>query len=131
MNYLNIEKFFTENKLEELLNLYAEDFESIDEFSKQFINNLLISGVECQEALDVLTGLYMKLNVVYSIADYYYQKKKEIDKMNKDLTMNTMAYLRVRNIFKAYLDSVKRSISTSQSQLKYWISEINNKVSYK
>ncbi len=124
MNYLDIEKFFTEGKLEELLNLYAEDFESIDEFSKQFVNNLLISAVECQEALDVLTGLYMKLNIVYSIADYYYQKKKELSKINKDLAVTTMTFLRVRNIFKAYLDGCRKSISTAQSQLKYWISEI-------
>ena len=124
MDYLNIEKYFIDNKLEELLALYAEDFKSVDEYSKSFVNNLLISAVECQEALDVLTGLYMKLNVVYSIADYYYQKKKELSKINKDLAVTTMNFLRVRNIFKAYLDNIKKSISTSQSQLKYWISEI-------
>ena len=124
MDYLDIEQFFTDNKLEELLSLYKEDFEDADEYSKSFINNLLISATECQEALDVLTGLYMKFNVVYNIADFYYQKKKELGKMNKDLTISTMTYLRVRNIFKAYIDNVKRAISTCQSQLKYWISEI-------
>jgi len=124
MNYLDLEKYFLENKLEELLNLYKEDFETIDEFSKQFVNNLLISGVECQEALDTLTGLYMKLNIVYSIADFYYVKKKELSKVNKDLATAAITFLRIKTIFKTYLTNCRKSISTCQSQLKYHLEEM-------
>jgi hypothetical protein len=124
MDYFTIEQYFLNGKLEEVLALYKEDFEAADSYSKEFMNNILISPVECQEALDILTGLYMKFNVVYSIADFQYQKKKELAKTNKDLSSVSMTFLRIRNIFKAYIDNVKRAISTSQSQLKYWGNEI-------
>lgn len=124
MNYATIEQYFTENKLEELLKLYESDFIVIDDYSKQFTNNILNSPVECQESLDVLTGLYMKLVVVFNISDYQYHKRKELSKINKDFSISTFGYLRVKNIFKAYLDALKKAILSCQSQLKFYIEEM-------
>lgn len=126
MNYSTLEKLFNENKLEEVLELYKDNFERADEYANLFSNNTLTSSTLCQEALEVLTGLYMRFNTAYQIAEYQYLRKKEICKMNKidDNNLLVLNYLRIKNIFKMYCSNVKRAIGSSQSQLKYWSSEM-------
>lgn len=126
MNYEKLEILIDNNEYEKLLEIYKEDLERADEYSNLFSNNALVSPGECQESLTVLTGLYMKFNTIYHIADYQYKKKEQISKAStgdKESLMTTACY-RIKMIFKAYCDNTKRAISTSQSQLKYWSSEL-------
>jgi hypothetical protein len=127
MNYLSIETYFNENKLNELLDIYKEDLETAEEYANLFTNNSIASPIECQEALDVLTGLYMKFNSVFHIADYQYTKRKQINKISvgETDTCYSLDCLRIRNIFKAYTDNVKKAILSCQSQLKFYIHEMN------
>lgn len=126
MNYSIIEKYFENNQYEEILDAYKEDLERTEEYSNLFSNNALVSPHECQEALDVLTGLFMKFNIIYHIADYQYEKKKQISKLasgNKDCLF-AVCCLRIKDIFKAYMDNTKKAISSCQSLLKYYIKEL-------
>ena len=126
MNYLNIEEYFDNNKYQELLDIYKEDLEVSEEYSNLFSNNALVSPKECQESLTVLTGLYMKFNTVYHIADYQHKKKEQIAKLStgdKD-NLSTVGCYRLKMIFKAYCDNTKKAISTCQSQLKFYAQEI-------
>jgi hypothetical protein len=126
LNYEKLETFFDENKFAELLELYKSDLENADEYSNLFSNNALVSPGECQESLTVLTGLYMKFNTIYHIADYQYKKKEQISKAStgdKESLMTTACY-RIKMIFKAYCDNTKRAISTCQSQLKFFSKEL-------
>ncbi len=127
MNYTIIEKFFEENDYQSLLDLYKEDFEKAEEYADLFTNNCITSPSECKEALDVLTGLYMKFNAVFHISEYEYERKKQLSKIStgdKDSLMS-VACLRVKSLFKAYMDNAKKGILSSQSQLKFHIQEMN------
>ena len=126
MNYEKLEIYFDENKFSELLAVYKDDLESADQYANLFSNNALVSPGECQEALTVLTGLYMKFNTIYHIADYQYKKKEQISKAStgdKESLMTTACY-RIKMIFKAYCDNTKKAISVSQSMLKYYAKEL-------
>jgi hypothetical protein len=126
LKYSTLEKLFIENKLEEVLELYSADFLKADEYANLFTNNALSSSTLCQEALEVLTGLYMRFNTAYQIAEYQYLRKKEICKTHKidDEGLLVLNYLRIKNIFKMYCVNTKRAIGSCQSQLKFFISEI-------
>jgi hypothetical protein len=126
LNYEKLETFFDENKFTELLELYKSDLENADEYSNLFSNNALVSPGECQEALTVLTGLYMKFNTIYHIADYKFKQKEQISKVStgdKESLMTTACY-RIKMIFKGYCDNMKKGVSIMQSQLKYWSQEL-------
>lgn len=125
MDYFSIEKYFTDNKLKELLDIYKEDFALADEYANLFTNNALIAAMDCQEALDVLTGLFMKFNIVYHIADYYHEKVHQMNKkIGENETLHSLDILRIKNIFKMYMDGVRKAITSSQSLLKYYIKEM-------
>lgn len=126
MNFNTIETLFNENNYEELIIIYKDDFESVDQYANLFSNNALVSPGECQESLTILTGLYMKFNTIYHIADYQYKKKEQISKIstgNKESLITADCY-RIKMIFKAYSDNVKKGISSAQSLLKYWAKEL-------
>ena len=126
MNYNILEKYLEDSKYEELLEIYKEDLERAEEYSNLFTNNALISPHECQEALETLTGLYMKFNTIYNIAEYQYEKKKQLSKLttgDKDSLM-TIACLRVKTIFKSYMNNARKGISSCQSLLRYYIKEM-------
>jgi hypothetical protein len=139
MNQFQIEKYFYEERLEELLQCFQKDFEIIDDYSKLLSGNSLDDQSSCHEALNILSGIYMRLNIVYHIAQYQYDKRcLEYFKARKEEIGNTMygekfkaidikreanikfsVYMRIANIFHAYLTSSEKGILTLQSKLKF------------
>ena len=139
MIYSRIEKYFKEDKLEELLKECSESFEKIEYYSHSLRNKIIDNLSETDLAMKELTGIYMYLNVVCMIAEtekinreslYYYERKLELEnegikkvvgsQIEREASNHVKNYRRVRNIFEAYKNSCDRAISVCQSSLKTW-----------
>ena len=91
------------------------------------------------EAIEVLTGIYMYLNPIYSIAlsikqnkedIYYVQRKSEIVKgldgkkfvsapLDREASAYVATYRTIRNLLESYVQSCNQAILSCQSILKY------------
>ena len=138
MNYKEIESYFVDDsKLEKLLELLVETFDRINYYSTLFRDRIVMENPrEIETALSELTGLYMFLKPIVSIAitekknreeRYYNQRKIEIENEGKKFMSAPVEreasdyvsnYRRVRNILQGYLDVCDKAISTCQSLLK-------------
>ena len=94
MNYKEIESYFVDDsKLEKLLELLVETFDRINYYSTLFRDRIVMENPrEIETALSELTGLYMFLKPIVSIAitekknreeRYYNQRKIEIENEGK------------------------------------------------
>ena len=137
MNYKEIEQYFGNNQIDDLLEKYIECFNDVDYYEKLLINHVLndISGV--REAIQRLSGLYMSLRRPYAIAEtfiengkarHYHNLKIKHDNENPDKKIISAAlereasyfvapFRRARNLFAAYVESCEKGIGSCQSLL--------------
>ncbi len=142
MNILEIEKLFqSEETLGKVLDEIEKDINQIDYWANMMKEGITINPEETKSALNDLTGRYMSLKSVLSIAETE-KKNREIrcynkiridtEKENKKFVSASAEieasafvanYRRIRNIILAYVESAEKGISTLQSLLKYMDSE--------
>lgn len=139
MQYSKIEEMFeTEETMKKLLDMYEEShFSRLDNISQLFRSGALADVTVLNSTLDELTGIYIDLNTVYTLAvtykenlelKYYMSRKIEIEKeggkfvsasTEKEASEAVSNYRRVRNIFQAKVEAVEKAITTCQSKLRF------------
>jgi len=143
MRILEIEKHFQqEDTLNKVLEALKEDIEKIDYWSSIMKRGITVNPEEAKDALNDLTGRFMSLKTILSIAETE-KKNRETRKYNeikmakenakqkfvsasadKEASAFVGDYRRIRNLIQAYVDSCEKAISTLQSLLKYMGEEI-------
>ena len=137
MQYKEIETYFlSQEGSEELLEVYAPQFNQVQEIADKLISGQIITQEEIEQNLDKLTGLYMTLNIVSELAETAkkqeegrknFERVKEAEKEGKKPVQNAIDKLvfgdvqylrRVRNIFQAYRGSAEKGMGSAQSRLK-------------
>lgn len=111
-------------------------FDKVEEISGLFATGDVDNPIRCREVLNQATSIYMQLNPLLALAssekdnreviDYVQAKRKIENSGNKfvatsqsvESSANVATYRRIRNILEGYVDSVKASISTCQSNLR-------------
>jgi len=143
MRILEIEKHFqSEETLDKVLEALTEDIEKVDYWANVMKQGLTINPEEAKEALNDLTGRFMSLKTVLSIAESEKKNREtraynniRIEKENeskkfvsasadKEASGRIANYRRIRNIIQAYVDSCEKAISTMQSLLKHMSEEM-------
>lgn len=138
MRIQEIEKYFQkEDTLDKVLEECSEDFEKIDYYAGIMKDGITDNPEEAKDALIKLTGIFMSLKIVLSIAEtekknregrYYDQlridtenegKKFVSSVADKQASVLVSNYRRVRNSITGYVNSCEKAISTLQSILKY------------
>lgn len=140
MNISEIQTYYEKEKFEELLKKLQGTFDEIDIVSVTFKETL--DGHTCTDIISQLTGHFMYLNMVLSIAEselkneearFYNERKIELESSGQKFIANSVEkeaaefvrdYRRIRNIVEAYTINCRTGISTCQSILKS-ISEEN------
>lgn len=145
MNYREIEQYFvSDEQIEKLLGYCDEHyFSKIDLNADKFTNDFLTSPEDINKSLDELTGMYMNLSTIYSIAStlkeneelkFYTKRRLEIEgegkkfmssSTDKEASLYVSNYRRVRNILESYILKTEKAISTCQSRLKYISKEMD------
>jgi hypothetical protein len=130
-------KFFESTEgLGQLLTTYSELFTLIDDVGQQLIQGILATPDQFKEVLNTLTGAYIALEPLYSMAiaykenaelRYYVNKKAEIEaksekvvaaSLEKEASASVEELRRVRNILEGYVCACEKGIITAQTQLK-------------
>ena len=146
MIYKEMISFFeSEENILKLLNNLNPTFAKIDYYKNLFQNHSISANSEqCKKALDELTGLFMYLNPILSIAisikkneedKYYVKKRTEMIKelsgkrfisapLDREASAYVGTYRTVRNLLQSYTDACDKAISSCQSMLKYMGEEI-------
>jgi len=128
--------FESEDNLSKLLTDCNDIFTMIDEYAQQFMQGILSTSADFRDVLNKLTGAYMYLEPLYSLAVankenkellYYVTTKRELESKNekvvaasleKESSASVEAYRRVRNILEGYVESCSKGIITCQTQLR-------------
>lgn len=138
MRYSIIQNYFDKGEVgvEELLKDCDEVFDAIEEYKEQFMANIPSTEDEYKEILNKLTGYYLFLEPIFTIAQAYKEIKEdtaycnlrtEAEVSGKKLTADALKveahkavslWIRIRNIFESYVNGVEKSIVTCQTQLK-------------
>ena len=111
-------------------------FDKVEEISGLFATGDVDNPIRCREVLNQATAVYMALNPLLALAssekdnrevvDYVQAKRKIENAGNKfvatsqsvESSANVATFRRIRNILEGYVESVKASISTCQSNLR-------------
>jgi len=136
MQYKEIESYFmSEEGSEELLESYAPQFNQVQEIADQLMSGQIMTKEEIDKCLAEITGLYMTLNIVATLADtakkqeegkrnfariqeFEAEKKKPVQSAIDKLVFADVQYLRrIRNIFQAYRGSAEKGMGSAQSRL--------------
>ena len=137
MQYKEIETYFmSEEGINELLEIYAPQFNQVQEIADMLMSGGMTTQEEIEKNLDKITGLYMSLNIVLEIAEDQKKdfqgvenfrliqektaKKEKIVQNQIDalVSANAQYIRRVRDIFKAYCGSAEAGKGSAQSRLK-------------
>ena len=139
------EYFKTEKGLEELLKDYKDIFEMVDDFGDQLIRGIPNAPEDYKEILDKLTGAYISLEPLYTMAVAYKRNeelqayvtlKREKEKigekitaahLDKEASLTVEMPRRVRAVLEGYVESCAKGIGTCQTQLKRFEFQIKNK----
>jgi hypothetical protein len=131
--------------LEKLLNDYKDVFEMVDDYGQQLIGGILSSGEDYRICLDKLTGAYVALEPLYTMAVAYKENeeikayvsmKRELEakgekvvaaSLEKEASASIEVQRRVRNILEGYVEACSKTIGTCQTQLKRLELEYRNK----
>lgn len=138
--------YFTETEgLNRLLTDYQDLFELVDDYGQQLIQGVLTTSNDYKECLDKLTGAYISLETLYTIAEsvklnqelraYVSMKKALEDKgekvvassLEKESSLVVADFRRVRAILEGYVEACSKGIGTCQTQLKRIEFDIKNK----
>lgn len=136
--------FESEEKVEQLLEIYKDIFQDINDTAELFQQHALKTEEEYCEALDRMTGNYSKLVIASDMSQAYKEviedrnylkiRNEAVDSGTKAPTadaLKTMAhasvanYIKVRNFLEANVKAADKKISTCQTQLKRIKKDIN------
>ena len=136
MRYPKLQQYFDKGEIEELLADCEDAFATIDNYKNDFIGDMITTSDEYKKALNVLTGIYMFFEPIFSLAQAYKEIKEdeaycnirtEAETAGKKLTADALKveahksvsmFIRVRNIFESYVNAADKGIITCQTQLK-------------
>jgi hypothetical protein len=131
--------------LEKLLVDYKDTFEMIDDYGQQLISGILSSPDNYAECLDKLTGAYISLEPLYTMAVAYKENeeikayvsmKREMEakaekvvaaSLEKEASVVVEIPRRVRNILEGYVEACAKGIGSCQTQLKRFENQYKNK----
>lgn len=141
-----IDKYFKDTEgLEKLLLDYKDTFDLVDDYGQQLINGILSSPDNYAECLDKLTGAYISLEPLYTIAVAFKENeetrewvalKRELESKGEKVTAASLdreasalvvIQRRVRAILEGYVESCSKGIGTCQTQLKRFENQWKNK----
>ena len=137
MDYKEIEQYFENNQIDDLLGKYKDVFYEVDYHEKLLMNHVLNDINSVREAIQRLSGLYMSLRRPLSIADtavengksrQYHNLKIQHDNekpdekfisssVEREASLSVAPYRRARNLFAAYVESCEKGIGSCQSLL--------------
>jgi len=131
--------------LEKLLEDYKDVFEMVDDYGQQLIQGILSNGEDYRVCLDKLTGAFVTLEPLYTMAVAYKENeeikayvsmKRELEargekvvaaSLDKEASASIEIQRRVRNILEGYVEACSKAIGTCQTQLKRLELEYRNK----
>lgn len=131
--------------LEKLLEDYKDVFEMVDDYGQQLIQGVLSNGEDYRVCLDKLTGAFVTLEPLYTMAVAYKENeeikayvsmKRELEargekvvaaSLDKEASASIEIQRRVRNILEGYVEACSKAIGTCQTQLKRLELEYRNK----
>lgn len=142
---MKTEYFKSQEGLEQLLNDYKEIFEMIDDFGQQLIQGILSNPEDYGVCLDKLTGAYISLEPLYTMAIAYKENeelkayvtmKREAEtkgekvvaaNLEREASVSVEVQRRIRNILEGYVESCSKGIGSCQTQLKRFELQYKNK----
>ena len=144
MNIFKVEEYFnSQEQMEELLKFLQEEyFDKIDYHAGLLRGGALSDSVQLTSSLEELTGIYMELHPIFTIAETikknreegaYMAKKIEIENKgekfvsasaDKEASNSVANERRVRNIIEGKVSACSQGISTCQSKMKFVGKEI-------
>jgi hypothetical protein len=122
--------------LEKLLEDYKDVFEMVDDYGQQLIQGILSNGEDYRVCLDKLTGAFVTLEPLYTMAVAYKENeeikayvsmKRELEgkgekivaaTLDKEASASVAIQRRIRNILEGYVEACSKAIGTCQTQLK-------------
>jgi len=131
--------------LEKLLVDYKDTFELVDDYGQQLITGILSTPDDYAKCLDKLTGAYISLEPLYTMAIAYKENeeikayvtmKREMEakgekvvaaSLDKEASASVEIQRRIRNILEGYVESCAKGIGTCQTQLKRFENQWKNK----
>ena len=133
---MKLEYFESQEGLIKLLTTYKDIFDMIDDYGQQFIAGVLSTQSGYKEALTKLTGAYITLEPLFSVAvayklneelKFYVEKKREMEAngekitaahLDKESSHSVGEIRRVRSILEGYVNACEKGIITCQTQIR-------------
>jgi hypothetical protein len=131
--------------LEKLLNDYKDTFDMVDDYGQQLIQGVLSTPDDYALCLDKLTGAYMSLETLFTMAVAYKENeetkawvalKRELEAKGEKVTAASLdreasviveVHRRIRNILEGYVESCAKGIGSCQTQLKRFENQLKSK----
>jgi hypothetical protein len=122
--------------LEKLLEDYKDTFELVDDYGQQLISGVLSNPDDYATCLDKLTGAYISLEPLYTIAVAFKENeetrewvslKRELEAKGEKVTAASLdreasalvsVQRRVRAVLEGYVEACAKGIGSCQTQLK-------------
>lgn len=111
-------------------------FDKVEEIAGSFATGMVDNPIKCRQVLNESTSLYLLLNPLLALAItekdnkemlHYVEEKRRIENsggkfvatsQSNESSAYVSTYRRIRNVLEGYVESIKVSISTCQSNLK-------------
>jgi len=139
-------KYFTDIEgLENLLKDYKDTFDLVDDRGQQLIQGIISAPEDYAECLDKLTGAYITLEPLYTMAVAYKENeelkagvtmKRELEakgekvvaaNIDREASASVEMPRRIRNILEGYVEACAKGIGTCQTQLKRFEMQYKNR----
>lgn len=133
MTSKEVKVYLEKEGIEKLYKRFEKYFQEVDTWSKKFVEGDLLNEYELNQALDRLTGIYMKFHPIASAIDSYKTNKElafkenafanakakpNVSKINESARASTKELREYRGDFLNYAESAEKGIGTCQSRLK-------------
>jgi len=133
---MNSKYFESEETLAAILVDNKELFEQIEDYGQQLLSGLLSTTDDFKGLLNFMTGAYVKLEPLYSMAEAvklneelkkYSEIKRDTEgrgdkvvaaNLEREASLGVANYRRIRAVLEGYVLSCEKCIITAQTQLK-------------